>query len=73
MPRAESVVCTALLVAATRAFPDAAEVPVTFQITTNSSTGTSVFVVGSIPQLYNWDPTRAVKLVPANCIGSNCN
>jgi predicted alpha/beta superfamily hydrolase len=73
MPSAEWVVCTALLVAATRAFSDAADVPVTFQITTNSTSGTSVFVVGSIPQLYTWDPTRAVKLVPSNCDGSNCN
>jgi len=73
MPRAEWVVCTALLLAATRAFPGLADVPVTFQITTNSTSGTSVFVVGSIPQLYNWGPTNAVKLVPTNCIGSNCN
>ena len=72
MPTAEWVVCTALLVAATRAFPDAADVPVTFLIRTNTSPGHSVFVVGSIPQLYNWEPTHAVKLVPSNCTGSKC-
>jgi predicted alpha/beta superfamily hydrolase len=73
MPRAAWVVCAGLLPVATRAFPDAAYVQVTFQITTNTTAGHSVFVVGSIPQLYNWEVTRAVKLVPSNCIGSNCN
>ena len=65
--------CTALLLVATRAFPSPADVPVTFQITTNTASGASVFVVGSIPQLSNWGPTNAVKLVSSNCIGSNCN
>ena len=72
LPRAQWVVSTALLVAATRAFPVGTNVPVTFQITTNTTPSNSVFVVGNIPQLSNWDPTRAVKLVPTNCIGSNC-
>ena len=70
--KALCVLCAALLLAGMRAFPGAADVPVTFQITTNTTAGTSVFVVGSIPQLYNWGVTNAVKLVPTNCIGSNC-
>jgi predicted alpha/beta superfamily hydrolase len=46
--------------------------PVTFAITTNTSYGQSVFVVGSISQLGNWAPTNAIKLVPSNCTSSNC-
>ena len=73
MPRAGWAIWAAFLFAATHAFPDAADVPVIFAITTNTVSGTSVFVVGSIPQLYNWDPTRAIKLVPSNCLSSNCH
>jgi predicted alpha/beta superfamily hydrolase len=73
MPRAAWVVCAALLAAATHAFAGPADVPVTFRITTNTISTNSVFVVGNIPQLYNWDATHAVKLVPTNCVGSNCS
>jgi len=72
MPGAAGLLCAALLLAATRPVPGAAYVPVTFQITTNTISSNSVFVVGDIPQLYNWGPTQAVKLVPTNCFGSNC-
>jgi hypothetical protein len=49
-----------------------ADVPVTFQITTNTTFGMSVFVLGSIPQLYSWNPVNAIKLVPNNCFGTAC-
>lgn len=66
------LVVAAFLVAAARGFADADDVPVTFSLTTNTAFGTSVFVAGNIPQLYNWDPTRAIELTPGNCNGSNC-
>lgn len=34
--------------------------------------GTSVFVVGNIPQLGNWVTTQSIKLVPSNCVGNVC-
>lgn len=46
--------------------------PVTFAITTNTTYGQSVFVAGNIPQLGNWAPTNAIKMVPGNCTSSNC-
>jgi predicted alpha/beta superfamily hydrolase len=49
-----------------------AEVPVLFTNTAPTNVGTSIFVVGSVPQLGNWDPTRATKLVASNCVGSVC-
>jgi hypothetical protein len=54
------------------AFAGPADVPVIFQITTNTTFGQSVFVLGSIPQLYSWNPVNAIKLVPNSCIGSVC-
>ena len=47
-------------------------VPVTFAITTNTTVGQSIFVIGSVAQLGNWQPTNAIKLVPSNCNSSNC-
>jgi len=49
------------------------DVPVQFANTTNTAFGQSLFVLGSISQLGNWDPTRAIKLVPSNCVGSTCD
>src|SRR5580658_9241313 len=54
------------------AFAGPADVPVLFQITTNTTFGTSVFVLGSIPQLYSWNPVNAIKLVPNSCVSSVC-
>jgi hypothetical protein len=54
------------------AFAGPADVPVTFQITTNTTVGQSVFVLGSIPQLYSWNPVYAIKLVPNSCTGTAC-
>ena len=71
-PRIICLACAAFLAGAVTAFADAVDVPVTFQITTNTIFGTSMFVLGSIPQLSNWDQTRAIKLVPGNCVGSTC-
>lgn len=48
-------------------------VSVLFSNRTDTLPGQSVFVVGSIPQLGNWDPTRAIKLVPSNCSGAVCD
>ena len=49
------------------------DVPVLFTNAPVTSFGTSVFVVGSIPQLGNWDATRSTKLVASNCVGQTCN
>src|SRR5436309_457606 len=55
----------------TRAGP--ADVAVLFTNTTSTSFGQSIFVLGSIPQLGNWEPTRAIKMVPASCVSSTCD
>jgi predicted alpha/beta superfamily hydrolase len=47
-------------------------VPVLFTTNTNTAYGQSVFVVGSIPELGSWQPVNAIKMVPGNCVGSNC-
>ena len=47
-------------------------VPITFALVTNTAYGQSVFLVGSLPELGNWQPTNAVKLVPGSCTSSNC-
>ncbi|MEI6084650.1 MAG: alpha/beta hydrolase-fold protein [Verrucomicrobiota bacterium] len=49
-----------------------ADVPVLFSNTTNTVPGQSLFVLGNIPQLGEWDPVRAVKLVPSNCNLATC-
>jgi len=54
------------------AFAGPADVPIIFQITTNTSFGTSMFVLGSIPELYNWNQVNAIKMVPSNCVGATC-
>src|ERR1700693_1223700 len=71
-PRIFCLMCAAFLAGAAPAFADAVDVPVTFQTTTNTVFGQSVFVVGSIPQLGNWATTNSIKLVPNNCVGSVC-
>lgn len=48
------------------------DVPILFTNAPVSSLGTSVFVVGSVPQLGNWDPLRAVKMIASNCVGQTC-
>jgi len=54
------------------AFAGPADVAVLFTNAPVTSFGTSVFVVGSIPQLGNWDVTRSTKLVPTGCVGQTC-
>jgi enterochelin esterase-like enzyme len=49
-----------------------ADVPVSFTDAPVTSFGTSVFVVGSIPQLGNWSVTSSIKLVPTGCVGQTC-
>lgn len=56
----------------TSAFAGPADVPVLFQLTTNTVVGESMFVLGSIPQLYSWNQVNAIKMVPGSCIGSVC-
>ena len=48
------------------------DVAVLFTNALITAIGTSVFVVGSVPQLGNWDPTRAMKAVASNCAGQTC-
>ncbi|MCG3148161.1 MAG: hypothetical protein PCFJNLEI_01603 [Verrucomicrobiae bacterium] len=57
----------------TGVFAGPAEVPVQFTNTTSTTFGQSVFILGSIPQLGNWNPTRAIKMVPSNCSGATCD
>lgn len=47
-------------------------VPVTFTNTTGTIYGQSVFVLGNIPELGGWSPTNAIKMLPSNCVSSNC-
>lgn len=49
------------------------DVPVTFQHRTSTVPGQSVFVLGNLPQLGSWVPNRAIKMVPSNCSGSECD
>ncbi len=56
----------------TSAFAGPADVPVLFQLTTNTTFGESMFVLGDIPQLDNWNQVNAIKMVPASCVGSVC-
>ena len=56
------VFCFGVLFYATDACPGPAEVPVLFTNSITTSGNTNVFVAGSIPQLGNWDSTRAVKI-----------
>src|ERR1043166_1538772 len=48
------------------------DVPVTFDISTNAGSGMIMYVGGSIPQLGNWDVTRAIRMVATNCAGPTC-
>ena len=61
-----------LLMGSAFAFAGPADIPVTFQITTNTTLGDSIFVLGNIPQLSNSNMINAIKLVPSSCIGSVC-
>jgi enterochelin esterase-like enzyme len=54
------------------AFAGPADVSVSFQITTNTAFGDSIFVLGNIPQLSNSNQIYAIKLVPSSCVGSVC-
>src|SRR5207249_1767661 len=66
--------CFASFLCANAALAGPADVAVLFTnaaVTTGSST--SVFVVGSIPQLGNWDTTRAIKMIASNCFGQTCD
>src|SRR5579871_1088145 len=60
------------LIFASLAFAGPADVPVTFTDAPTTSFGTSVFVVGSIPQLGSWSVTSSIKLVPTGCVGQTC-
>ena len=51
----------------------AVNVPVLFTNTTDTVFGQSVFVVGNIPELGNWNPTLATKLVATACNGNICD
>lgn len=41
---------------------------VEFSVVANTNWGQNLFVVGSIPQLGNWDPSKAVRDTTANNI-----
>jgi predicted alpha/beta superfamily hydrolase len=49
-----------------------ADVPVLFTNSAVTGVGTSMFIVGSIPQLGNWQTVRSIKLVASNCVGPSC-
>ncbi len=61
-----------LLMCGAFAFAGPADIPVTFQITTNTVFGDSIFVLGNIPQLSGSNMVNAIKLVPNSCVGSVC-
>ncbi|KAI9456014.1 glycoside hydrolase [Lactarius psammicola] len=44
----------------------AQQVPVLFYETATTTFGENIFVVGSVPQLGNWDPSNAIPLDPTN-------
>ena len=72
-PRTSWLVVAAFLVAASHAFADAADTPVNFAITTNTTPGQSLFVLGNIPQLGGGQVNQSIKLAITNsCTGSTC-
>jgi len=44
----------------------ASQVSVLFSVNATTTYGENVFVVGSVPQLGNWDPSNAIPLDPVN-------
>jgi hypothetical protein len=66
------VLCLGLWMWGASAHAGPADVPVSFADAPVTSFGTSVFVVGSIPQLGNWNVTSSIKLVPTGCVGQTC-
>ena len=72
MPKHLPLVIALFAMSAVNGFTGPAEVPVLFTNSPVTSFGTSVFVVGSIPQIGNWNVTRSTKLVPSNCVGQVC-
>ncbi|KAI9456015.1 glycoside hydrolase [Lactarius psammicola] len=44
----------------------AQQVPVLFYVNATTTYGDNIFVVGSMPQLGNWDPSNAIPLDPTN-------
>src|SRR6267142_988792 len=48
------------------------DAPVTFSINASTVTDSNMYVGGNIPQLGNWDVTRAIRMVATNCAGPTC-
>ena len=48
------------------------DVPVTFSTVASTSTDSNMYVGGNIPQLGNWDVTKAIRMVATNCAGPTC-
>jgi len=46
--------------------PNVQQVPVLFSESATTAYGENIFVVGSLPQLGNWDPSNAIPLNPVN-------
>lgn len=61
MPRV-LIPCLGFFFCVSATFAGPAEMPVLFTNLAATAGGSNVFVVGSIPQLGNWDPTKSVKL-----------
>ena len=66
MPKKLCVVSALLAGLTVATFAGPAEVSVLFTNIVATSGTTNVFVVGNIPQLGDWDPTRSVKLVSSS-------
>jgi enterochelin esterase-like enzyme len=61
-----------LVLSAVKGFTGPADVPILFTNSAVTGVGTSMFIVGSIPQLGNWQTVRSIKLVASNCVGPSC-
>src|SRR5256885_16047602 len=68
----QAVLAVAVLLWAVSVFATPWDVPVTFNISASSGVSTTMYVGGSIPQLGNWDVTRAIRMVATNCAGPTC-
>jgi enterochelin esterase-like enzyme len=72
MPKYIRISIVLLVLSAVKGFTGPADIPVLFTNSAVTGVGTSVFIVGSIPQLGNWQTVRSIKLVASNCVGPSC-
>ncbi|HUK82111.1 MAG TPA: alpha/beta hydrolase-fold protein [Verrucomicrobiae bacterium] len=72
MPKYIRFTIVLLALSAVKGFTGPADVPILFTNSAVTGVGTSLFIVGSIPQLGNWQTVRSIKLVASNCVGPSC-